>query len=72
MVFTCAAVQAAAMFTAPVEKFSMAGTRPVACRPNIASTPPIEFGSSMATLVSPGVSIAMRRPRMKLPMTRRL
>ena len=28
MVETCAAVQAAAMLTAPVEKFSMAGTRP--------------------------------------------
>ena len=30
MVETCAAAQAAAMFTAPVEKLSMAGTRPKA------------------------------------------
>ncbi len=35
MVETCAAVQAADMLTAPVEKFSMAGTRPKACRPKM-------------------------------------
>ena len=69
MVVACAARQAAAMFTAPVEKFSIAGTRPKACRPKNVSRQPMEFGSSTATLVWPGVISAMRRPRMKLPIT---
>ena len=71
MVETCAAAQAAAMFTAPVEKFSMAGTRPKACRPKRVSRQPMELGSSTPTFFWPGVISAMRRPRMKLPMTSR-
>ena len=72
IVVTWAAVQAAAMFRAPVEKFSMAGTRPKACRPKSVSNAPMALGRRTPTVFCLGVSLAILRPRMKLPMITRL
>ena len=71
MVEACAAVSAAAMFIAPVEKFSMAGTLPKACSPKMVMRQPTALGSSTATFACPRVASAIRRPSTKLPITSR-
>ena len=48
----------AAMLTAPVEKLSMAGTRPEACSPKMVTKLPAALGSRTPTFFSPGVSAA--------------
>ena len=64
MVFTRAALQAAAMFTAPVEKFSIAGVRPRASSPSRVTRQAAEVGSNTPTVFSPGVMAASLPPRM--------
>ena len=61
-VLTCAAFIAASTLTAPAEKFSIAGTRPMVCSAMKATATPAELGRSMPTFSPTVVPVSSLAP----------
>ncbi len=62
-VVTLAALQAEITFAGPALKFSIAGTRPLACKAKNVTTTPAEFGKSTPTASPGSASRESLRPR---------
>ena len=66
---TSVATSAACMLALPVEKFSIAGTRPNACSATMVTTVALALGRKTATRSPGSLSAASRRPRAVAPIS---